>query len=431
MSPAAQAIQAEIPEAYDYLFAPARYKVSYSGRGAAKSWSYAEALLILGTQRRLRILCARETQRSIADSVHALLRDTIERLELQEFYTVKNTEIVGANGTEIIFAGLKQMTVAAIKSLEGVDIVWVEEAQVVTKSSWDILIPTIRKEGSEIWVTFNPELETDDTYVRFVLNPPPGAVVRKTSWRDNPWFPEVLRIEREHLERTDPKAHAHVWEGETKAAVEGAIYAEEMKAADSDGRITSVPVDRMRPVDTYWDLGFGDAMAIWFAQPVSGWYHLVDYIEDHGKTIDWYLIQLQQRGYAYGTDFLPHDAVDAIIHKRLAGDKSKSIEMILREAGRRVRIVPKLRVTDGINAARTIFPQCRFDQDRCTHGLRALRSYQWGPPSSLGVPRSEPLHDWASHGADAFRAFALAAKQPAPPKKPTQHHYPHEATTWS
>jgi phage terminase large subunit len=430
MSPAAT--QVEIPEAFVSLFEPSRYKVYYSGRGAAKSWSFAAALLLAGAQRKLRILCARETQRSIADSVHALLSDSIERMGLESFYTIQQSTILGANGTEFIFAGLRTLTVAQIKSLEGIDIAWVEEAQVVTKRSWDILIPTIRKEGSEIWVSFNPELETDDTYTRFVLNSPPGAVVRKVSWRDNPWFPDVLRIEKDHLQRVDPKAYEHVWEGETKAAVEGAIFGEEMMRATEENRIGPVPYDRTKPVDTFWDLGYGDAMAIWFMQSVAGWYHAIDYLTNHGKAIDWYQIQLQQRGYVYGTHWLPHDAVNTIIHQKLANqDKSRSIEMLMREAGFNVRLIPMLHVTDQINAARTMIPQCRFDQDKCHEGLRALRSYQWGPLTALGVQRREPLHDWASHGASAFMGASVMLKHPERALPPKPKPRPAPVSAWS
>ena len=403
-------VEATFPEPFEFVFEPHRYKGIRGGRGKGASWNIARALLLIGAQREIRVLCARETQRSIADSVHALLGDQIRALNLQHFYVITEAHIRGANGTEFIFAGLKH-NVANIKSLEGCDIVWVEEAQSTSKNSWDTLIPTVRKPGSEIWMSWNDIFETDDTYLRFVVNQSPGAVIKKLTWRDNPWFPEVLRIEMEHLKATDYQAYLHVWEGECKSAVEGAVYAKEVQQAESEQRITSVPCDRTRPVDTVWDLGFGDSTAIWFVQPVGGWYHLIDYIEDEGRTIEWYLIQLQQRGYVYGTDWLPHDGIDTIIHGKLAGDRSRSIEGIMRAAGRNVRIVPKMLVTEGINAARTIFPQCRFDAAKCYEGLRALRMYQWGPPSKLGVAKSEPLHDAASHGADAFRGVAIAVRE--------------------
>jgi phage terminase large subunit len=422
-------MRAEFPEKLNFLFEPHRYKVAYGGRGGLKSWTFARALLVQSSRRKLRILCARETMKSLADSVQTLLADQIGAMKLGAFFSVQKSSIESSVGSEFLFAGLRH-NVANIKSLESVDILWIEEGQSVSKGSWEVVIPTIRKPGSEIWVSFNPELETDDTYKRLVLHPPPGAVVVKTTWRDNPWFPEVLRIEMEHLRDTDPAAYAHVWEGECKSSVEGAIYGEEMREATEKGRICSVPVDRMRPVHTFWDLGFGDLTAIWFAQALEGGQvRIVDYLENRGKTIEWYCIQLQQRGYLYGVDWLPHDAVDAIIHTKLAADKSRSIEQLMRAAGRNVRVAAKLYVADGINAARTMLSSCWFDSEKCADGLMALRHYQWGPIAASGQERREPLHDWASHGADAFRTLAVSIKAPVEEEvRPRQRGY---AGVWS
>jgi phage terminase large subunit len=403
----------QLPPWSRMLFQPARYKVAYGGRGGSKSWTFAAALLIMGVQRPIRVLCARETMQSMRDSVHRTLSDAIDRMGMGAHYTVQQATITGKNGTEFIFAGL-HANVSNIKSAEGIDVVWVEEAQTVTADSWDTLIPTIRKDGSEIWVGFNPRLATDPTYKRFVVDPPSNAVVRKVNPEDNPWFPEVLRIEMEEDKRRDYAKYLHIWMGECTTAIEGAVYGDEMAKALNEGRITKVSIDRTRAVDTFWDLGFGDSTAIWFAQALpGGTFHIVDYLEDSGKPISHYLIELQKKGYLYGTDWLPHDGVDAIIHKRLAsGDRSRSIEQIMRASGRRVRIAPKLNITTGINAVRSILPNCRFDEERCGRGLDCLRMYQWGPPSKIGVERSEPLHDQYSHGSDALRVFATSIKTP-------------------
>jgi len=167
----------EIPQKLLPLFQPKRYKVIHGGRGSAKSWSVARALVSIGATKPIRVLCARETQKSIQESVHRLLKDQIESLGLDQFYTIQENKILGTNGTEFTFAGIRQQGVANLKSYEGTDICWVEEAQVVTKKSWDVLIPTIRKPGSEIWVTFNPELDTDETFSRFVIRPPEDSIV--------------------------------------------------------------------------------------------------------------------------------------------------------------------------------------------------------------------------------------------------------------
>lgn len=408
---ACEPVIARFPAKCKFLAEPHPYKILYGGRDATKSWCVAQQLILNGSQRKIRWLCARETQKSMADSVHKLLGDTIVRLGLEHHYQVKESEIVGVNGTEFLFAGIKNAK--NIKSYESCDGCWVEEAQVVSKASWEILLPTIRKQGSEIWVTFNPELNTDDTYRRWVLNPPPGAVVVKIGYEDNKWLSEISRARIEHLRATDPIAFDHIYGGNCKSSVEGAIFSGELKRAANEGRIGSVPYNRTRPVDTIWDLGFGDLTAVWFVQAYGEYFNFIDYMEGDGLTIADYLVKLQGRGYVYGIDWLPHDGIDTIIHHRLSGgDRSMSIEMLMRAAGRNVRILPKLLVADGINAARTIFPQCRFDAEKCADGIQALRHYQWGPLNEKGVRGREPLHNWASHAADAFRGAAIAVRMP-------------------
>ena len=205
-------MRVELPEKLQFLFQPSRYKVAWGGRGGSKSWGFARALLILASQSPKRILCTREYQNSIQESVLKLLADQIDLMGLSKHFTIYKNMIAGAHGSEFIFAGLKTDP-RKIKSMEGVDICWVEEAEAVSEDSWQILIPTIRTPNSEIWVSFNPNQETDPTYKRFVVNSPPGAVVQEINWRDNPWFPEELRIEKDYLASVDVEAYEHVWNG--------------------------------------------------------------------------------------------------------------------------------------------------------------------------------------------------------------------------
>ncbi|MGA9652830.1 MAG: PBSX family phage terminase large subunit [Polyangia bacterium] len=201
-----------------------RYKIAYGGRGSGKSWAIADALILRSAQQRQRILCAREFQRSIADSVHHLLETQIDRLGLERAFEVQNTSITcKQTGSEFIFAGLKH-NIKSLKSSEGIDVCWVEEAEAVSDDSWENLIPTIRKSASEIWMTFNPDQESDPTYQRFVVNPPPKCKVAKVSWRDNPDLPDVLKEELEHLRRTDPDAYQHVWEGGTWTRSDAQVF---------------------------------------------------------------------------------------------------------------------------------------------------------------------------------------------------------------
>ena len=218
-----QPVTLDIAEPFAPLFHPSRYKVFYGGRGGAKSWAFAQALVLLAMQKPLRILCARELQVSIADSVHKLLADIIERMGLGSRFEVTKQAIRSINGTEFIFKGLRH-NATEIKSLEGVDICWVEEGQSVSKESWDLLIPTIRKEGSEIWISFNPGRPDDETYKRFVLEPPDEAVVVKVGYQDNPWFPDTLRKEMEYCRRVSPADFQHIWEGEPSVLTEAQVF---------------------------------------------------------------------------------------------------------------------------------------------------------------------------------------------------------------
>lgn len=398
----------EFPEKLETLFQPGRYKVLYGGRGGAKSWGVARALLVRGATEPLRILCAREIQKSITDSVHRLLADQIKALGLEAFYEVQQTTIRGANGTVFFFAGLRH-NINNIKSIEGADVVWVEEAQTVSKSSWDTLIPTIRKPGSQIVVTFNPELDTDETYKRFVLNPPPGSDVVKIGWQDNPWFPEVLAAERDHLKARDHDAYLTVWEGHCRQTLDGAIFAKEIREATEANRICTVPVEGSKPVNTFWDLGRADKTCIWFAQMVGFEFRVVDYYENNGEALGHYLKVLQARGYVYGDHWLPHDAENELLASE------RTIAQQMRAAGFTVRITPKVSVADGINAARTLFPNVWFDAEKCAEGLNWLRRYRYDVDPETGQFSPKPLHDEASHAADAFRYLAVALREKRKP----------------
>ncbi|XYD08817.1 PBSX family phage terminase large subunit [Methylobacterium sp. NMS12] len=407
-------VKAQFPEALAFLFERARYKVAYGGRGSGKSWGFARALLIEAAQSPQRVLCTREFQISLVDSVHKLLADQIESLGLSDFYEVQQTTIRGRNGSEFLFAGLRH-NVSKIKSFEGCSRVWVEEAQSVSKSSWDTLIPTIRKPGSEIWITFNPELEADITYQRFVAHAPSNAIVRKVNWSENPWFPEELRIEKDALLERDPVAHATVWEGHCKAVLDGAIYANEILAATTAKRFTKVPYDPTKPVHTFWDLGRADKTSIWFAQIVGFEFRLIDFYENRGHALGHYLEVLKERalpveqggkGYVYGEHWLPHDARNELLASE------RTIEQQMWAAGHRVRITPRLTVAAGIDAARKIFARCWFDEEACADGLQALRNYRFDVDPNTQAFSRAPLHDWASHAADAFRYFAIGIAEP-------------------
>ncbi len=200
-----------------------RYKVAYGGRGSSKSWTVARMLIIKAMKSPIRILCTREIQNSIKESVHKLLKDQIDLLELKG-WTVQNDSIAYANGSEFIFKGL-YTNLSKIKSLEGVDICWIEEAETISEDSWNTLDPTIRKENSEIWITFNPRFEEDTVYNKFVRNEMPNSHVVKINYEDNCYFPEVLRDQMNHMRESDYDLYRHVWLGECKKIGDTRLFA--------------------------------------------------------------------------------------------------------------------------------------------------------------------------------------------------------------
>ena len=414
--------KARFPAKLKCLFVPekARYRVLYGGRGGSKSWNIARALLLKGCEQKIRVLCAREYQTSIKDSVHKLLCDQIFALGIEAHYEITERSLRGTNGTEFIFVGVKNNT-NNVKSVEGIDVCWVEEAQSVTANSWNVLVPTIRKADSEIWISFNPELPTDETWKRFVINPPENAVVQKINWSDNPYFPEVLDLERRALQGRDTEAYNNVWEGIPRQTVNGAIFAKEVTMAELEGRICNVPYDQTKGVHAIFDLGWADQTACWLLQFVGQETRLIRYFEDSQQTMSYYIAKLQSFGYVYDTIWLPHDA------KAKSLGTGKSIEEIVRATGMKVQILDRVPVADSINAARTIFNKCYFDRQNTEEGLQCLRHYRYDVDPDTKMFSPKPLHDEYSHGADAFRYIGLMINEP---RKPPKRTVPHVQSSW-
>jgi len=210
-------IDIEFPGWFAPFWSPARYKIAYGGRGSGKSTTFARALICSAADRPIRVLCARELQNSIQDSVHQLISDQIHSMDLDAYFTIKEKGIYSRCGAEFLFKGVRgtRGDASQLKSLEGVDICWIEEGQTISKASLETLVPTIRKPGSEIWISYNPDQETDPVH-QLAMNPPEGSIVRKVNYYDNPWFPAELELERKWMQRTDPDAYAHIWEGECR-----------------------------------------------------------------------------------------------------------------------------------------------------------------------------------------------------------------------
>jgi phage terminase large subunit len=229
----------------------------------------------------------------------------------------------------------------------------------------------------------------------------PEAVCVKVGWADNPWFPEELKKEKDFDYDKDPLAAEHVWGGGYEIIAQGAYYAKLMHQAEMDGRIRDVPWMPGVPVMTFWDLGIGDPTAIWFAQQKDGWVHLIDYVENSGEGAEYYVKQLKEKPYVYGEHVLPHDAGNS------DWSTGRTRVQTLAGLGINARVLEREAVVDdGIAAVRSLLPRCIFDAKHCERGIEALRHYRAEYDEKVLTLKNRPLHDWTSHGADAFRYLA-------------------------
>ena len=401
----------ETPAAFAPLLAPARYKGAHGGRGSGKSHFFAEllveeALLHPG----LRAVCIREVQKSLKESAKRLVEDKIQTMGLGRQFEVLRDEIRTPGGGVIIFQGMQDHTAESIKSLEGFDRAWIEEAQTLSDRSLTLLRPTIRKEGSEIWASWNPTRKADaiDRFLR--QNTPPGAVVVEINWKDNPFFPAVLEAERRLDLDKYPDKYEHVWEGGYATAIEGAYFAKYL--VEAKDRITFVPKDPLMSVRAFWDIGGSgakaDATAIWIAQFVGREIRILDYYEAQGQPLGAHVQWLRESGYDKVECVLPHDGAQ--------NDKvySVSYESALREAGFSVKVIPnqgagaaKMRV----EVARRLFPRIWFNKATTEPGRDALGWYHEKRDEDRGIGLG-PNHDWSSHAADSFGLMCVAYEEP-------------------
>lgn len=386
----------------DHLFCLA------DGTVVHNSWSFARALLMHGVAKPLRILCAREIQKSIKDSVHQLLSDQIVALGLEAKYNILQTEITGNNGTRFLFTGLSDQTVDTIKSFEGISVVWIEEGQSITERSWKILIPTIRKEESEIWISFNPDLESDPTYVRFVKTPAPDSIIVEMNWRDNPWFNSVLEAERQDCLTRFPKDYDNIWEGQCRPAVEGAIYFDEVARMERDQRICNVPYDPMLKAHVVFDLGFNDEMAVSIVQKHSSEIRIIRYIEDTQRTLASYSNELKELKYNWGKVWLPFS--DGFSKDFKTGKGSDQIMTALGWDVAKKEEVANVDVEEGIRHTRLVFPRFYVDKTHCVQLIESWKRYR-RHINKQTLTAGAPVHDQYSHGADNTRYIATNIDQ--------------------
>lgn len=434
------ALEIKFPDVMLFLLTePARYKILYGGRGAGKTENIARAIVIFCTQKKLRVACFREFQNSIEESVHATIKNQIIDMGLEgEFDITDKTITSKRTGAEILFGKGLRYNINAIKSMARIDIAWVEEANNVSRNTWVKLGPTIRGRhesdpngmggpfglGPEIWVSFNPELDSDETYKRFVLKPLAEyaddgkggkirySICKKVGYWDNPWFPNDLRMEMEECKNRDYDEYLEVWEGHTKQVLDGSIYADEIRQMIKEERIGSVPYNPSKPVYTFWDLGHSDKTAIWFVQRAGMEFNVIRYYENQLKKMPFYIKYLQDTGYTFEYHALPHDGDDETLSNVTPKKQLQAHKYTVRIIER-----PSKKFL-GINAARSVFPLCNFDEVNCADGLQCLKQYCYKVDEETGAFSKEPAHNtpW-SHGADGFQTFALSLKTETESKK--------------
>jgi len=387
------------------LLKPKRYKGAYGGRGGAKSHFFAEQLVLKCFAKTTRAVGIREIQKSLRDSVHQLICDKIQSLGLGQYFDVGREEIKSHNGSLIIFRGMQSYNAETIKSLEGYDIAWVEEAQTLSQHSLDLLRPTLRKAGSELWFSWNPRYRTDPVDVFFRKADPndPDIVSVCVNWRDNPWFPDVLRKDMLRDKAADPELAEHIWEGGYQIG-QGAILARLIDRAERDGRIGDhVEYDHSGPpVEISADIGFSDTSTWWFWQRRIGGWVVLDHDKDSGLDASEWIARLDsrlaERGWPLGKIWLPHDGARGTF---VAGRNTPEMVFARHYGWKRVGIVPKTSKAARVNAAREVTPRVWFNS-RCEKGLEGLRAWQYEWNEETRSFSREPLHDWASHDGDGF-----------------------------
>jgi phage terminase large subunit len=402
-------LEVPVPRAFLPLLAPRRFKGAYGGRGSGKSHFFGGRVAEMSAVAEKRIVCIREVQDTLQDSVHQLIVDKINALRLGGFQITKEA-ITHVSGSRIIFRGMQHYNATNIKSLEGFDIAWVEEAQDFSQKSFDMLYPTIRKPGSELWFSWNPRYSTDAIDKFFRANPPdPDVIAVEANWRDNPWFGEELRKDMERDFRNDPDRAEHIWNGGYLTITEGSYFGTLIFKAEKEGRIAPLPHDPALPVYVAFDLGIGDDTSIWFAQRSGGWLHIIDHYATNGQPASHYVDVLRAKPYNYASIFLPHDADN----REWSNGKSRLDTLKSLAEQYRFQVLPRLPVDDGINAVRLLLPKTRFDSEKCKAGLEALRQYRREYDENKRTFKPTPLHDWSSHDADAFRYLAVGLEPEA------------------
>ncbi|WP_198421070.1 PBSX family phage terminase large subunit [Azospirillum baldaniorum] len=394
---------------------------AYGGRGSGKTRTFAKMSAVRAYMwsmagREGIILCARQFMNSLADSSLEEIKAAIRSEPwLNAHFEIGEKYIRTKCGrVSYAFSGLDR-NIDSIKSKARILLCWVDEAEPVTEEAWTKLIPTLREEDSELWVTWNPERKNSATHKRFREATDPRFKVVEINWRDNPKFPEKLERDRQRDMRERPDQYDHIWEGGMKAVYEGAYYAAALTQAKQEGRIGRVAADPLMTIRLFADIGGtgakADAFTLWAAQFIGKEVRVLAYYEAVGQPLGAHLAWMRGQGYDPGKAqiWLPHDGATQ--------DKvfAVSYESALEEAGYRVTVVPnqgKGAAAARIEAGRRLFPRCWFNETATQPGLDALGAYHERRDDKRGIGLG-PEHDWASHGADAFGLMCVAYEEPS------------------
>jgi phage terminase large subunit len=377
--------------------------------------------------KKTRVVCIREVQNSLKESVRQLVVDKIAKFGLNDAFEVLEAEIRGPHGSLIIFRGMQAYNAETIKSLEGYDIAYIEEAQTMSHTSLRMLRPTIRAPGSEIWAAWNPRHDTDpiDEFFRGAV-PPSNAIIERVNWDKNPWFPNELKQEMLDDRARNPEAAINIWDGGYELVSEGSYYALLISAAENEGRIGDYPYDPALPVLTAWDIGVDDYTAIWFLQENGNKVRAIDYFETSGQGVPEIIMQAlpelvpsadRQRSLEvarsspfaiYGRHYLPHD-----VKVREWGAGRSRLQTLRDHGVVNVNIGIQANPSERINAGRNLMPHMYFNKVTCDTGIKRIRNYSRRFNRAMET-YSGPLHDTNSHGADAYGEFAVNCRLSKP-----------------
>ena len=414
------AVQVDIPPKLIPVFTgDADVRGSYGGRGSAKTMTFAKMTAIRAFMwdqagREGVIVCGREFLNSIDDSSLAEVKAAIESEPwLAEHFDIGEKYIRTKSGRVAYkFSGMDKRTIMSLKSKAKILLLWADEAETISDHSWDIVLPTLRQEDSELWVTWNPGRKNSPTDRRFRQTKDPRYKVVEMNWRDNPRFPEILERQRQRWLANDPDTYDHVWEGAYATAVKGAYFTQQIANLKREGRLCRVARDPNMKRRLFVDIGGtgrnADAFTMWGAQFIGREIRVLNYYEVVGQEIGYHLQWMRENGYEPNNTeiFLPHDGAT---HDKVY---DVSYQSAFEAAKYSVSVIPnqgKGAAISRINAARRIFPSVWMHQDTTEAGLEALGWYheKWDEERDIGLG---PEHDWASHGADSFGLMAVVAE---------------------